>query len=135
MSEYDVFYDPLTRRSFVRRAGAAGIALLGGTLWRTAPAAARARRTAKVDTPIKHLVIACQENRSFDHYYGYAPQVQAKGYGPPTGYSQPDSGGGKHYPFEFTSLATPDPPHSWNWKCRRVRRPVPRPSARRARCR
>src|SRR6266516_748038 len=114
MSEHDILVDPLTRQSFLKRAGAAGIAVLGGTLWRTAPAAARARRVAKVNTPIEHVVIACQENRSFDHYYGYAPQVQAKGYGPPAGYFQPDSGGGKHYPFEFTSLTTPDPPHGWN---------------------
>jgi phospholipase C len=114
MSENDVFVDALTRRSLLKRASAAGVAVLGGTLWRTAPAAARARRVAKVDTPIEHLVIACQENRSFDHYFGYAPQVQAKGYGPPAGYSQPDSGGGDHFPFEFTSLTTQDPPHGWN---------------------
>jgi phospholipase C len=65
--------------------------------------------------PIEHLVIACQENRSFDHYYGYAPQVQEAGFGPAAGCFQPDSsGGGKHYPFEFTSLTTADPPHSWS---------------------
>jgi phospholipase C len=113
MSEYDDSVRPLTRRSFLARSGAAGVALLGGTLWRTAPAAARARRVSKVDTPIERLVIACQENRSFDHYYGYAPAVQAKGYGPKAGYFQPDSTGGKHVPFEFTSLTTPDPPHGW----------------------
>jgi phospholipase C len=102
------------RRTFLKGAGAAGIAVAGGTLWATAPAAAQARRTTAVDTPIRHLVIACQENRSFDHYYGYASQVQAhKGFGPPKGYFQPDSAGGKHFPFEFTSLSTPDPPHSW----------------------
>jgi phospholipase C len=102
------------RRTFLKGAGAAGVAVAGGTLWATAPAAAQARRVTAVDTPIKHLVIACQENRSFDHYYGYAPQVQAhKGFGPPKGYFQPDSAGGKHFPFEFTSLSTPDPPHSW----------------------
>src|SRR6266498_2304479 len=114
MTGNDVSVHPLTRQSFLKRAGAAGMTLLGGTLWRTAPAAARARRVAKVRTPIEHLVIACQENRSFDHYYGYAPQVQAKGFGPPAGYFQPDSAGGKHFPFEFTSLTTPDPPHGWN---------------------
>src|SRR5712691_5235159 len=112
--QHDRFVDPLTRQSFLTRAGVAGIAVLGGTLWRTAPAAARARRVAKMDTPIKHLVIACQENRSFDHYFGYAPQVQAAGFGPPAGYSQPDAAGNPHYPFEFTALSTPDPPHSWN---------------------
>jgi phospholipase C len=103
----------LTRRTFLKKAGAAGIAVAGGTLWATAPAAARARRVQRVDTPIRQLVIACQENRSFDHYFGYAPQVQANGFGPPAGYFQPDSAGGKHYPFEFTSLTTPDPPHGW----------------------
>jgi phospholipase C len=103
----------VTRREFLEKAGAAGLAVAGGTLWATAPAAAQARRVAKVDSPIEHLVIACQENRSFDHYYGYAPLVQAAGYGPPPGYSQPDSSGGKQVPFEFTSLSTPDPPHGW----------------------
>ena len=104
----------VTRRTFLRRAGAAGAAVAGGTLWATSPAAARARRVAQADTPIEHLVIACQENRSFDHYFGYAPQVQTKGFGPPAGYFQPDSNGGMHVPFEFTSLSTPDPPHGWN---------------------
>ena len=104
----------VTRRTFLKQTGAAGVAVAGGTLWATAPAAARARRVATVPTPIEHLVIACQENRSFDHYYGYAPQVQALGFGPPAGFYQPDSGGGKHFPFEFTNLSTPDPPHSWS---------------------
>ena len=101
----------LTRRTFLK--GAAGAAVAGRTLWATAPAAAQALRVPQVDTPIEHLVIACQENRSFDHYYGYAPSVQAAGYGPPAGYFQPDSGGGQHFPYEFTSLTTPDPPHGW----------------------
>jgi phospholipase C len=114
MSERDVFVDPLTRQSFLKRAGVAGVAVLGGTLWGTSPAAARGRRVAKVDTPIKHLVIACQENRSFDHYFGYAQLVQTAGFGPPAGYSQPDAAGNPHHPFEFTSLKTPDPPHSWS---------------------
>jgi hypothetical protein len=113
MSEHDDSVRPLTRRSFLARSGAAGVALLGGTLWRTAPAAARARRVSKVDTPIEHLVIACQENRSFDHDFAYAPAVQAKGYGPKAGYFEPDSNGGRHVPFEFTSPTTPDPPHGW----------------------
>jgi phospholipase C len=108
------FGSRITRRRFLQRAGAAGVAVAGGTLWATAPAAARARRVAKVDAPIGHLVIACQENRSFDHYYGYAPQVQAAGFGPPAGYAQPDGSGGSFAPYEFTALSTPDIPHSWN---------------------
>jgi phospholipase C len=104
--------DEYSRRTFLKKSGAAGAAVLGGTLWATSPAAARARRAGR-RTPIKQLIISCQENRSFDHYFGYAPQVQAKGYGPPPGYTQPDAAGGRHAPFEFTELSTPDPPHWW----------------------
>ena len=38
----------------------------------------RARATAQA-TPIQHVIIDCQENRSFDHYYGFAPFVGASG--------------------------------------------------------
>jgi hypothetical protein len=73
----------LTRRRFLERGG---VAVLGGTLWATAVAAGCGRRAASsTDGPLRHLVIATEENRSFDHYYGYAPQVQASGYGPPAG--------------------------------------------------
>ncbi|MDX6471136.1 MAG: phospholipase, partial [Gaiellaceae bacterium] len=102
-----------TRGTFLKKTGAAGVAVAGGTLWSTAPAAARARRVTKAQTPIKQLIVSCQENRSFDHYFGYAPQVQARGFGPPPGYTQPDGNGGRVAPFEFTALSTPDIPHSW----------------------
>jgi phospholipase C len=105
----DGFETRTDRRGFLKRGGAAGVAVLGGTVWATAPAAARARRARTNASPIKTLVISCQENRSFDHYYGYAAQVQAAGYGPPPGYTV-----GGHAPFEFTALRTPDPPHGWN---------------------
>ena len=60
------------------------------------------------------MIIDCQENRSFDHYFGFAPQVQAAGYGPPAGYSQPDGNGGSVAPYRFTALSTPDIGHSWS---------------------
>ena len=82
--------DTYSRRTFLKKTGAAGVAVVGGTLWATSPAAARARR-GRPETPLRHLIISCQENRSFDHYFGYAPQVQAAGYGPPRGYFQPDA--------------------------------------------
>jgi phospholipase C len=109
----DPFGGSVTRRTFVKGSGAGVVALLGGSLYATAPAAARARRTANAATPLETIVISCQENRSFDHYYGYAPQVQAAGFGPPPGYSQPDADGNPHEPFEFTALQTADPPHDW----------------------
>ena len=107
-------HDTTTRRTFLKRAGAAGVAIAGGTLWATAPAAARARKFGKQHAPIKHLVVSCQENRSFDHYFGYAPQVQARRLGPPPGYTQPDDAGVGHAPFELTALRSVDPPHGWN---------------------
>ena len=105
--------DALTRGDFLRRTGAIGVAVAGGTLWATAPAAARARRYGRAQTPLRHVVISCQENRSFDHYYGYASQVQARGLGPPPGYTQPDAAGVGHAPFELTALRSTDPPHGW----------------------
>jgi phospholipase C len=103
-----------TRRAFLRGSGAAGAAVLGGTLWATAPAAARARRLGQAaDPPIRNLVICCQENRSFDHYFGFAPQVQRAGFGPPPGASQPDANGVPQPLFHQTALSTPNPDHSW----------------------
>jgi phospholipase C len=106
--------DAYTRRRLLQKGGAAGVAVLGGTLWATAPAAAQARLGADRKRRIRHLVISCQENRSFDHYYGFAPQVQARGLGPAPGYTQPDAAGGKHAPFELAALTSSDPPHGWN---------------------
>jgi phospholipase C len=97
------------RGTFLKRSGAA---VLGGTLWATAPAAARARAAGgRRKLPIEHIVISCQENRSFDHYFGYAPW--AGSFGPPPGYSQPDGSGGSVAPYRFTALSTPDIGHSW----------------------
>jgi len=104
---------PLTRRTFLKRSTLAGAAILGGTVCSTWPTTAPAPGPARRDSPIEHLIISCQENRSFDHYFGYAPEVQAKGYGPPAGYSQPDAFGGRHSPFEFTQPSTAGNPHSW----------------------
>ena len=103
----------VTRRSFLKGSVAAGAALAGGGLWATA---IHPRRTLAADTPIEHILVACQENRSFDHYFGYAPLVQAAGYGPPAGYSQPNPGGTPDpvEPYRFTDLQTPDVPHGWN---------------------
>ncbi len=104
--------DAFTRRTLLEKAGAAGAAVAGGTLLAAAPAAA-SRPRRKRRTPIDHLVVSCQENRSFDHYFGYAPQVQARRLGPPPGYTQPDDAGVGHAPFELTALRSVDPPHGW----------------------
>jgi phospholipase C len=67
----------LTRRTFLKGSLAA---VAGGGLWTTALHPARGWAA---DTPIEHIIVSCQENRSFDHYFGFAPQVQAAGFGPP----------------------------------------------------
>ena len=101
----------ISRRTFLKGSVAAGGAVLGGGLLSTTlrPSSVRA-----ADTPIDHIVVAMQENRSFDHYFGYAPQVQAAGFGPPAGYTQPDGTGGTVAPYRFTDLQTPDIPHYWS---------------------
>jgi phospholipase C len=104
----------LTRKAFLQRSAAAGAALLGGSVWATAPVAARARRGAGGgDAAIRPLVISCQENRSFDSYFGFAPDVQRRGFGPPPGFSQPDAAGARHPVFHQTAVLTADPAHSW----------------------
>jgi phospholipase C len=102
-----------SRREFLRRGGA-GVAIVGGTLWATAAAAGCGRRVSSRDGPIRHIIISCQENRSFDHYFGFAPQVQAGGFGPRPAYTQPDAAGGAHAPFELSTLTSADPPHVWS---------------------
>jgi len=97
--------DAITRKTFLERAAVAGAALAG--------VPAIDVRSRKPGSPIRHIVISCQENRSFDHYFGYAREVQAAGFGPPSGYTQPGAGGARHAPFELKALSTPDPPHFW----------------------
>ncbi len=99
---------PIDRRTLLKGAGALGLAGL------TAPwsGALAALASTKGGTPVKHVIVDMQENRSFDHYYGFA--AFAGGYGVPRGYSQPDGKGGSVSPYHFTSLSTSDIGHSWN---------------------
>jgi phospholipase C len=94
----------LTRRTFLERAAVAGVALAG---------LPEAKPTRRQKGPLEHIVVACQENRSFDQYFGYAPAVQARGFGPPSGYTLPDASGHRHAPSELKALSTPDVPHDW----------------------
>ena len=104
---------PLTRRTFLKGSVAAGAAVAGGGLWTTA---IQPRRARAAESPIEHIVVAMQENRSFDHYFGYAPAVQAAGFGPPPGFSQPNPGGTPDpvEPYRFFDLSTSDIPHDWD---------------------
>ena len=59
---------------------------------------------------IKTIIVLCQENHSFDHYYGTYSGLPS-GWGIPSNYT---SGG--QAPFHFTTLtdANTDPNHSWS---------------------
>jgi len=100
----------LTRRRFLKGAAAVGAGALAAPLASKPWAFARSRPAPA--TPLEHIIIDCQENRSFDHYFGYAPF--AGRFGPPRRYSQPDGNGGSVRPYEFTELSTPDIGHSWD---------------------
>lgn len=99
----------IDRRRLLTGAAIAGAAGLAAPLLSATGASAAAARGS---LPVKHVIVDCQENRSFDHYYGFAPF--AGRFGVPTGYSQPDGQGGSVAPFHFTSLSTPDIGHSWS---------------------
>lgn len=99
-----------TRRDFLKGAGAAafGATVLGRPLPAAATGGAGKHRSR---FPVKHVVIDCQENRSFDHYYGFAPWIGR--YGVPPGYSQPDGKGGQVRPFHLPAPTSSDPAHDW----------------------
>jgi phospholipase C len=106
----DALGDGISRRTFLKGAGALGAAGLTGQL--LPQAAAALERSGGHRMPIEHVIISCQENRSFDHYFGYAKF--AGKYGVPRGYSQPDGNGGTVEPYRFTELSTEDVGHSWS---------------------
>ncbi len=61
---------------------------------------------------IKHVIIACQENRTFDVYFGHYPR--AGKFGIPSNYSQPDGRGGTVKPHHFSSSTSADIDHTWS---------------------
>jgi phospholipase C len=60
---------------------------------------------------IKHIVIACQENRTFDAYFGH--YAHAGQFGIPASYAVPDGKGGMIAPYHFSSPASSDIHHDW----------------------
>src|ERR1019366_3057118 len=93
-----------SRRTFLARAlGLTGLAC-------GLPLLSRAR-AATSPFPIEHILICCNENHSFDNYYGYAPFVGS--YGVPANYSQPNGRGGFVTPHHISSPIVADPAHDW----------------------
>jgi len=102
----------ISRRALLKAAGTLGLAGFAAPFLSLGSSISTARAASRPATPIEHIVVDMQENRSFDHYFGFAPFVGR--YGVPSGYSQPNGNGGSVQPFHFTSLSTPDIGHGWN---------------------
>lgn len=97
----------VNRRQFLNGAGALGsLALMGPAL-----KLGRRKGQSSLSDAVGHVIVSMQENRSFDHYFGYAPWVGK--YGIPDDYSQPDGAGGHVKPYHFTARITDDIPHTW----------------------
>ncbi len=100
-----------SRRQALRSLGmlaGAGLALDAGALAVNSALAKGAQADAN---PINHVLIACQENHTFDQYFGYYPR--AGKFGVPANYSQPDGKGGSVKPHHFSFPISADPSHSW----------------------
>jgi phospholipase C len=97
-----------TRRRFLQQFGA-GLAALAAPLQAQRPKARFQKRGASIPQ-INHIICLCQENHSFDHYFGTYTGLPS-GYGIPANYTS--SG---HAPFHFTTLTdnNTDPNHDWN---------------------
>jgi phospholipase C len=116
-----ILSSPYTRRRFLTQAGAVGLAGLAAPALGEAAASAATRaatrryRRPAAATPIEHVIVCCQENHSFDHYFGSYSGLPA-GWGIPAGYSQPTGSGGKFKVFHFTDLTDDggDPNHDWD---------------------
>ena len=63
-------------------------------------------------TSIQHVLIACQENRTFDTYFGMYPK--AGSYGIPSNYTQPDGKGGTVAPQHASQPTSADISHTWS---------------------
>ena len=113
----EYFSSRRSRRSALRQLGAlAGVGLAldacqaGGSNPATATHTPTNSGPGSIES-IKHIVIACQENRTFDTYYGFYPR--AGSFGVPRGYSQPDGHGGAIQPYHFSTHDTSDIAHDW----------------------
>lgn len=100
-----------SRRSVLKKLGilaGAGVALDAGAFAVNKTFASMPRSGSN---PINHILIACQENRTFDEYFGYYPR--AGKFGLPPNYSQPDGNGGTVTPYHFFLPFSNNPNHAW----------------------
>ncbi len=103
-----------SRRRMLQKLGAlagAGLALDAGIFTINKVRASMLHGNINAANPVKHVLIACQENRTFDEYFGYYPR--AGKFGIPAHYSQPDGKGGTVTPHHNFLPISNNPSHSW----------------------
>ena len=107
------FNKPQSRRRLLQRLGiAAGVGFaLDAGMFSMHKAMASMVPAPDVTNPINHILIACQENHSFDNYFGYYPK--AGKFGVPANYTQPDGKGGTVTPQHELFPISNNPSHSW----------------------
>lgn len=111
MDLQQLFYARQSRRSVLRKLGTlagTGLAFNAGPF---NPGYFEAVVPDSRINPIKHILVACQENRTFDEYFGY--YSRAGSFGIPQGYYQPDGHGGKVLPYRSPLTISNDISHSW----------------------
>jgi phospholipase C len=109
VSFQNIFHERQSRRTLLKHLGMTAGASIGlGTGLLTSLGTALAW-----SNPIKHIIILCQENRTFDNYFGY--YAHAGQYGVPAGFSVPGGiFGGRTSPYHFPTRITPDILHDWS---------------------
>ena len=97
-----------SRRTVLKKLGAvAGVGAVTAAAGLTSMGSAFASYS-----PIKHILILVQENRSFDSYFG--SYERAGRFGTPAGYSVPSGSlGGRVTPHHQTTSIERDTPHTW----------------------
>src|ERR1700689_162863 len=70
------------------------------------------------NNPIKHVVVLCQENRSFDHYFGAFADSFGSGTNTALGFTPSaltyrNSAGTIYHPYHAVQFCEEDPDHTW----------------------
>jgi phospholipase C len=116
-----------TRRHFISGAAASagGLALLSmlpsgsrGPVAKADAAGLPDQANWHSNNKIKHVVILCQENRSFDHYFGAFASTLGTGNDTAVGFTPSEltyynSSGTAYHPYHLTQFCDQDPDHSW----------------------
>src|SRR5579864_8731472 len=105
--EFERWRPYVSRRRFLQTMGMAGMAGLAAPLLMGSAERAKAEEAfPDLTSSIRHIIVSCQENHSFDHYYGYYSGVE--------NYGVPPEWMDHIKPYHFTTLHPPDPLHGWD---------------------